>query len=95
MSDDPRRDRRERDHDPVTTGELARWVERSDREQRAEHREIRRILERQDERITSESDRTDRLSTRVTVIFSVVAVLWSVFLVRAPFIRAVLGLPNG
>ena len=88
MSYDPRRNRRERDHEPVTTGEVARWVERNESAHREEHADIRRLLEQID-------NRTDKISTRVSVIFAVVAVLWSIFLVLAPFIRAVLGIPNG
>lgn len=82
------RDRRERDHEPVTTGEVARWVERNEREHRREHEDVRRLLSKLD-------DRTDVLATRITVIFAVVAVLWSVFLVVAPFLRSFLGIPNG
>ena len=40
-------------------------------------------------------ERTDHISTRVTVIFAVVSVLWALFLVVAPVIRQVLGLSDG
>ena len=40
-------------------------------------------------------NRTDSIATRVTTIFAVVAVLWAVFLVLAPLIRILVGVPSG
>ena len=85
---DGRRDRRVRDGDPVTAGEVARWVERHERESTQAHRDMVRLITKLDER-------TDALATRVAVVFSVVAVLWAIFLVVAPVLRTFLGLSNG
>lgn len=73
--------------EPVTASEVARWMERHEREASLQHREMMQLIQRLD-------DRTDRINLRVTVIFAVVSVLWAIFLVLAPFLRIVLGLPN-
>lgn len=75
-------------HEPVTVSEVARWMDRHERDSDETHREIAKLVERLDER-------TDRLALRVTVIFAVVSVLWAIFVVVAPFVRVILGLPGG
>lgn len=87
MTDGPR-DRRYGDHEPVTAGEVARWVERHERDSNQAHRELRRLIEVIDER-------TDKLTVRIAVIFAVATAAWSVLLAIAPWLRAALGLPNG
>ena len=71
-----------------TAAEVARWVERHERDSIQAHRDLLRMIQKLD-------DRTDRISTRVTVIFAVVSVLWSIFLVVVPILRTWLGLSNG
>ena len=84
---------RDRGHNgPVTAAEVARWMERHERDSIQAHRDMLRIIEKQDSRIDALDDRTDRMGTRISIIFAVVAVLWSIFLVIAPVIRTVLGL---
>jgi hypothetical protein len=77
--------RRLSDRQPVTAGEIARRLDRHEELSDELHRDLVRMVRKLDER-------TDHLSTRITVIFSVVAVLWSIFLVIAPVIRTWLGL---
>lgn len=69
-------------------GELARRFDTHERATERTHRELARMIEKLDAR-------TDVIATRVTVVFSVVAVLWALFLVIAPYLRAVLGVPTG
>lgn len=73
------------DREPVTLGEVARWLERHERDSEKTHSELAELAKKLDER-------TDQLSTRISVIFSVVAVLWAIFLVIAPVIRQWIGL---
>lgn len=75
-------------HEPVTTSEVARWMERHEADSDRTHEKLVQMIEKLDER-------TDRLALRVTVIFAVVSVLWAIFLVLAPFIRLLIGLPGG
>lgn len=86
MSEDGPRSRRRWDDEPITIGELSRRFEKHERDAELLHRDIHEIVRKLD-------DRTDALATRITVVFSVVAVLWAVFLVVAPLIRVVLGVP--
>lgn len=88
MPGEARYRRRRSDGDSITVGELARRLDYH--EQRAEtlHREQLEMIRKLDER-------TDVLTTRVQVIFAVVAVLWAIFLVLAPAIRTVLGIGGG
>lgn len=79
--------RRRADHGTITTGELGRRLDRHEAASEETHRDLVHLVRKLDER-------TDHLSTRITVVFSVVAVLWAMFLVFAPFIRAVLGIPG-
>lgn len=91
MTDDDRhapRDRRWDDGDPITLGELARRFDRHEQQSDRLHRDQLRMINKLD-------DRTDQLATRITVVFSVVAVLWALFLVVAPVLRAWLGVPGG
>lgn len=88
MTDGPRRDRRYHDGEPVTAGEVARWVERHERDSTQAHRDLQRMIRVLDER-------TDKLTVRIAVIFAVATALWSVLLAVAPWVRAILGLPNG
>lgn len=69
----------------VSSAEVARWLERHERESDRIHDDLVDLVRRLDKR-------TGELSTRITVIFSVVAVLWSIFLVIAPAVRSMLGL---
>jgi len=78
---------RERNH-AVSASEVARWMERHERESTQTHRDLTRMIAKLDER-------TDKLSTRIAIIFAVVAVLWSIFLVIAPVLRGLLGLTSG
>ena len=80
--------RRRTDSEPITLGELARRLDRHEQQSDRLHREQLRMIEKIDAR-------TDILSTRVAVIFAVVAVLWAIFLVLAPAIRTFLNLSNG
>lgn len=66
-----------------TAAELGRRFDRHEERSDELHRDLVDMIRKLD-------DRTDRLSTRITVIFSVVAVLWSIFLVIAPVIRSAL-----
>lgn len=77
--------RRSSDRDPVTAAEVWRRLDRHEEQSDELHRDMVAMIRSLDER-------TDKLSTRITVIFSVVAVLWSIFLVIAPVIRAALHL---
>lgn len=94
MTDGPH-DRRQHDGDPVTLGELARRMDWHERNSERLHRDQLRMIEKLDERITHVDDRTDVLATRITVVFSVVAALWAIFLVIAPLLRALIGVPAG
>ena len=94
MQDDEAYRRRRHDDDPVTVGELARRFDRHERDSLTIHRDLQRLLSKIDERVDLIDDRTDHTNARVAVIFAVVAVLWAIFLVAAPLIRGMLGLPN-
>lgn len=76
----PRTYSRRRDDDSITIGELARRLDRHEQQSSEIHRDQLQMIRKLD-------SRTDRLTTRVTVVFSVVAVLWALFLVIAPVIR--------
>lgn len=91
MTDDDRdqlHDRRWDDGAPITIGELARRFDRHEQQSDRLHRDQLRMINKLD-------DRTDTLATRITVVFSVVAVLWALFLVIAPLLRTLLGVPGG
>lgn len=88
MPGDARYSRRRDDSHSVTVGELARRFDRHERDSAELHRDLQRIISKLD-------TRTDALTTRVSIVFAVVAVLWAVFLVLAPLIRVVFGLPDG
>lgn len=77
-----------RDNDEISTGEIARRLDRHERRSEEAHQQFARMINKLDER-------TDKINLRVTVIFAVVSVLWSIFLVIAPVLRGVLGLPGG
>jgi hypothetical protein len=83
--DDRRRMRR--DDDQISTAEVARRLDRHEKREEIAHQQFARMINKLDER-------TDKINIRVTVIFSVVAVLWSIFLVIAPVLRGLLGLPS-
>ena len=68
-----------------TPAEVNRRLDRHEDRSDEIHRDLTELVRKLDER-------TDRLATRITVIFSVVAVLWSIFLVIAPVIRSALHL---
>lgn len=72
----------------VTSGEVARWLQRHERDSAQIHRDMQRL-------ITKLDDRTDRINLRVSIIFAVVSVLWAIFLVIAPLLRQLVGLPSG
>lgn len=77
--------RRAADREPISSSEVARRLDRHEELSDAVHEDLVRLVRKLDER-------TDRISTRVTVIFAVVSVLWSLFLVIYPLIRSFLGL---
>lgn len=72
----------------ISAGELGRRLDRHEEDSDEIHRDLIQLVRRLD-------DRTDHLSTRITVVFSVVAVLWAIFLVIAPVLRGMLNLPSG
>jgi hypothetical protein len=80
--------RRKSDHGYISVGELGRRLDRHEDDSDEIHRDLVQLVRRLDER-------TDHLSTRITVVFSVVAVLWAIFLVIAPVLRGMLNLPSG
>jgi hypothetical protein len=80
--------RRRHDDGLPSTGEVARRLDRHEARSEQLHRDMIRMIEKLDHR-------TDSIATRVSVIFAVVAVLWAVFLVVAPLIRVLFGVPNG
>ena len=88
MTQDERDSRQYGNGGPVTSAELARWLQRHEASSNRTHEELARIIEKLDER-------TDRINLRVTVIFAVVSVLWAIFLVIAPLLRQLIGLPGG
>lgn len=77
--------RRVSDREPISPAEVARRLDRHEELSDEVHRDLVTLVRRLDER-------TDRISTRVTVIFAVVSVLWSLFLVIYPLLRSFLGL---
>jgi hypothetical protein len=76
-----------RDTDAISIGEVARRLDRHEQRSEEAHQQFAKMINKLDER-------TDKINIRVTVIFSVVAVLWSIFLVIAPVLRGLLGLPS-
>lgn len=77
--------RRRSDHGTITTGELGRRLDRHEERSAEVHRDLIHLVRKLDER-------TDHLSTRITVVFAVVGVLWAIFVVLAPIIREWIGL---
>lgn len=83
MREDARPYSRRSDDDPISVGELARRMDKHERDTAELHRDQLRMIRKLD-------DRTDALATRITVVFSVIAVLWALFLVVAPLVRVLL-----
>lgn len=80
--------RRRRDDNGITIGELARRLDRHEQTAAQLHRDAMRLISKLDAR-------TDALTTRISIVFAVVAVLWAIFLVFAPLIRVIIGAPSG
>ena len=88
MNDDRGHTRRFSDGEPVTAGEVARWVERHERSSDRTHRDLAALISKLDER-------TDALVVRVAVVFAVATALWGILVLIAPFLRDLIGLPSG
>lgn len=85
---DPRQPRyvSKRSDDPVTMGELGRWMERHERMSDEVHRDLAQLIRQLD-------DRTDKLATRMAVIFALGTAGYSILLLLAPIVRSLIGLP--
>lgn len=87
MTDGHGRNRRRYDDEPISVGELARWLERHEIAAERLHAQQLRMIEKLDAR-------SDLLAQRIAIAFGVVAILWAVFVILAPFVREFLGIAN-